>query len=116
QFNATCEGVRPILWAIESNFFANPRSSSEIAQSGRSKRPFPLSDALYLPVRRPAASGAHAVTPRPRALAIGSNSRSGVRDLRLYGSWRLMNCVHPRTSAKVLARAIIQAGVSETPM
>ena len=68
-----------------------------------------------LPVNTPPAKGDQAVTPRPRSAAMGRSSRSGVRSIRLYSICSPTNGVQPRSSARVLALATSQAGMSETP-
>src|SRR5258707_14378781 len=71
---------------------------------------------LYLPVSTPPPSGDHTATPRSKARAIGSRSRSGVRSIRLYSICRAMKGVLPERSARLLACATIQAGVLEMPI
>src|SRR6202162_5903374 len=58
----------------------------------------------------PLASGDQAVRPRFRALAIGTNSRSTVRSIRLYSICKPTKGDHPRSWASVFAWATHHAG------
>src|SRR3977135_687559 len=77
--------------------------------------PSPLSPRCALLVSPPFASGDQASTPRFKAFAMGTSSRSTVRSIRLYSTCNPVNCVQPRSSARVFAWAIHQAGASEIP-
>ena len=70
---------------------------------------------ISLPASMPMASGAQPVTARPSALAIGSISRSDVRDVSECATWMPQNEVQPRSWARVTALETTQAGVLLMP-
>ena len=119
QLSATCEGERPTSPAILCTSAAMDRFLS-LRPALPSESLF-VSEALfcrsrrYLPVSTPPPSGDQASTPIPRARAIGSRSRSGVRSIRPYCACTPTKGVQPLSSARVLARATTQAGASEIP-
>ncbi len=71
---------------------------------------------VYLPVRMPARSGLHGVTPRSKARAMGMRSASTVRCSRLYSICSAISGVQPCSRASYCACTHTQAGWSLKPM